>query len=448
MPLFLIYQNVSLPLQVDAPVTNLEQSNDMAVVNIWDGRRQREHRPDRGGRGTKIKTEYRCHPSLDSGWTRGERAGCSYHCIYFARGICHHGSDCNYLHRVPTVDDESRHRREPQYDIFGRDRLDEEGRTKGAGSISRDSTTLYIYLGGAATQPQELLQKTLHENFSEWGLIDEVNVIQSKGIAFVRYVFRSSTEFAKAAMHQQTLKGVAVDHVLDVRWANDDPNPRARARVKLQQEEAMAKAYLNTLSNMEPEAKRARLHELRLGTAYRPGSVAAAYPDTSDQYDDQQYEGWDARAHAEVSEDPIKAKVAQDKAIKEYQDAIWGKKGHHGQVWHHQEGGVLGVGGVNDGDGIIEEIEDDINRYLPLSDDEAALEYAEEFTEPAEMAQHGQHAEHHDSGPVLPSKQPGMVLHGAQDNLGDGAGSGGGVDSKEESENALGLLGDYGSDSE
>lgn len=362
---------------------------------------------------------------------------------------------------MPTVDDEARHRREPQYDIFGRDRLDEEGRTKGAGAISRDSTTLYIYLGGAATQPQDLLQKALEASFSEWGLIDEINVISSKAIAFVRYVFRSNAEFAKAAMHQQTLKGITADHVLDVRWANDDPNPRARARVKRAQEEAMAKAYLETLSNMEPEAKRARLHELSLGSAYRPGSVAAAYPDTSDQYADPntiaEYEGWDVRAHAEVSGDGGKATTAQDAAIREYQEKIWGP-GKRGQEQHQ------GPGGGIDGD-LVEDVEDDINRYLPLddNDDEAALEYPEELTEPVveNLARPiAQQAQQHDGDePLEQQKAPEEEQDRSPGGIENIKAGGGRVDDSEkssqggnaeESGDALGLqlLGGYGSDSD
>eukprot|EP00889_Picochlorum_renovo_P007293 jgi/Picre1/34323/NNA_001796.t1 len=78
----------------------------------------------------------------------GEKAGNRFICLYFARGLCHHGSSCNYVHRVPDADFELYHRTQPQYDIFGRDRsLDIDASTKGAGSLNRDCTTLYLYLG-------------------------------------------------------------------------------------------------------------------------------------------------------------------------------------------------------------------------------------------------------------------------------------------------------------
>ncbi|KAL4545726.1 hypothetical protein Ndes2526B_g00377 [Nannochloris sp. 'desiccata'] len=378
--------------QVEAPVTGYEHTNDMATYNIWDGRRQKAHRPPKEGRGTKLKSEYKCNPDLDSGYTRGERAGCSYHCIYFARGICHHGSDCNYLHRLPTASDEVKHLSEPQYDIFGRDRLDEEGATKRIGSISRECTTLYIYLGGAATQPQAILASAVTDSFSPWGPLDDVSVIPSKAIAFVRYKWRSSAEFAKAAMHQQTLTNIDIskaDHVLDRR--------------------------------------RQGCMSLKLGSSYRPGGVASKYPNTNGQY----YEGWDARAHAEVAGedggnggDRSKASVlVQDKAIREYEDEIWGKKSRYQQSWRQHQSGV-GVGIV--GEFIAEE--DDINRYLPLSEDDD-VGYPEEYTSTAaaEVAEGGCGNEKKVVG-----EMPEVIEDSAVETEGD----------------ALGLLGGYGSESD
>lgn len=213
----------------------------------------------------------------------------------------------NYLHRVPTAEDEARHRAEPQYDIFGRERLAETGRTKGVGSYSRDCTTLYAFIGAAAQLPPEKLHQLLRDEFAEWGPIDDVHAVSSKAIAFVRYRWRASAEFAKAAMHQQVLMGGDVAAVLDVRWANDDPNPKARAAVQRNREEALVGAYVSAVNNSDPETKRARLAQLALSANYTPGAAASAYPDTSGQYTSAQrysheYQGWDARAHAEVQQ--------------------------------------------------------------------------------------------------------------------------------------------------
>ena len=49
------------------------------------------------------------------------------------RGLCHHGAECDYLHRVPTEADEARHRCDYSHDIFGRERgpSSRDGRKKG-----------------------------------------------------------------------------------------------------------------------------------------------------------------------------------------------------------------------------------------------------------------------------------------------------------------------------
>lgn len=267
--------------QVKQPVTTLEESNDMMNYNIWSHRGYRPSRQRQEGKAIQL-SQYRCHRDLDCGWTRGEKSGCTFICIYFARGICHHGSDCNFRHRVPDASFELHHRRQPQYDIFGRDRDAELVGTKGAGCLSRDCTTLYIYLGALASLPKEQVEEMLRDEFGEWGEIEEVNVVPRKAIGFVRFVFRSSAEFAKAAMHQQQLTGDAnvTSTVLDVRWALDDPNPVAIERVKRKQEEALVRAYMEAIERLGPEEKRARIHDIELSRGYNPNAVTSSYPRT------------------------------------------------------------------------------------------------------------------------------------------------------------------------
>lgn len=53
-----------------------------------------------------------------------------------------------------------------------------------------------------------------------------VRVVASKSIGFVTYSLRVSAEFAKEAMADQTLDS---SEVINVRWANEDPNPAAKA---------------------------------------------------------------------------------------------------------------------------------------------------------------------------------------------------------------------------
>jgi len=265
--------------QVSQPVSTVaaRQHGDGGTTNIWEGR---TYRSDHGrGRGTILKSEYKCHSKIDSGWTRGERAGTRFVCVYFARGVCHYGSDCNYTHRVPDADFELFHRTQPQYDIFGRDRsLDVDGNMKGVGSMNRDCTTLYLYLGALASVPAEKVEEMVREDFQEWGEIEEINIVSRKAVGFVRYIFRSSAEFAKAAMHQQQLTGDdTTGTVLDVRWAYDDPNPKAVERVRLKREKMLADAYMASIERLPEEERVVRLNEIALAQGYREGAVTSAY---------------------------------------------------------------------------------------------------------------------------------------------------------------------------
>lgn len=66
--------------------------------------------------------------------------------------------------------------------------------------------TLFIYYGGAAEWGGQRLRELLSESFSEWGAIEDIHVVPSKCIGFVRYAFRASAEFAKEAMMGQKLR--------------------------------------------------------------------------------------------------------------------------------------------------------------------------------------------------------------------------------------------------
>lgn len=64
--------------------------------------------------------------------------------------------------------------------------------------------------------------------------------------AFVRYKFRASAEFAKEAMAGQTLWRAEEAEPLNVRWANDDPNPVAIVRVANETEERVRDMFLRS----------------------------------------------------------------------------------------------------------------------------------------------------------------------------------------------------------
>jgi len=76
-------------------------------------------------------------------------------------------------------------------------------------------------------------------HFAEWGQIERIRVLNSRGVGFVTYTNEANAQFAKEAMAHQSL-----DHseILNVRWATVDPNPMAQARDKRRVEEQAAAA--------------------------------------------------------------------------------------------------------------------------------------------------------------------------------------------------------------
>ncbi len=82
-------------------------------------------------------------------------------------------------------------------------------------------------------------------------------------------------------LQNQHLKNsdMASSESLDVRWANDDPNPKSVRRVKRQYEEEYMDAVRSAVNELPPEQKKARLLEMQLyGTHIPPGSAVAPYP--------------------------------------------------------------------------------------------------------------------------------------------------------------------------
>lgn len=82
-------------------------------------------------------------------------------------------------------------------------------------------------------------------------------------------------------LQNQHLKGsnMASSDTLDVRWANDDPNPKAVRRVKRQYEEEYMSTVREAVNELPPEQKRARLLEMQLyGTVQPSNSAVAPYP--------------------------------------------------------------------------------------------------------------------------------------------------------------------------
>lgn len=179
------------------------------------------------------KATTRCRPKYDQGMTLADVSDNKYICIHFAMGNCTHGSECKFLHRVPTIEDTKQV--SLLHDIFGRERHhDHRDDMGGVGSFAKETRTLYVT--GMAVMQSPQADEILARHFGEWGPIEEISVKPKYGCAFVRYTHRFFTEFAKIAMAEQSL-----DHneQINCRWAHDDPNPKAIVRNKWETEEKL-----------------------------------------------------------------------------------------------------------------------------------------------------------------------------------------------------------------
>ncbi|KAJ1499774.1 Pre-mRNA-splicing factor [Coelomomyces lativittatus] len=146
------------------------------------------------------------------------------------------GHKCEYMHRIPKLDDLE----ETMKDCFGRDRhRDERDDMNGVGCFNRENRT--IYLGNLHPYDVSHGERVIRRHFSVFGEIERINVIHGKAIAFVRYKKRANAEFAKEAMEHQALDA---GEMLNVRWANDDPNPRAQMEAKRKLEETFVHHYV------------------------------------------------------------------------------------------------------------------------------------------------------------------------------------------------------------
>ena len=198
-----------------------DQSGD---YNLW----YHKHTGERARGSSREAAVHRCVVKRDGGTTRANGAkGRCYFCIYFARGCCSKGAECTFHHRIPTPADDAA--ATPTKDIFSRERhRDHREDMGGVGSFNDPSRTLYV--GGLALSlkkaPGWTARAAVYSAFAEWGEVENINVIERLSIAFVRYRCRSSAEFAREAMTNQSLGN---GEMLNTRWAHDDPNPKAMA---------------------------------------------------------------------------------------------------------------------------------------------------------------------------------------------------------------------------
>lgn len=237
------------------------------VFNIWYNKWSGGDREDKYL--SKHAATSRCNVAKDSGYTRADKVPGSYFCLFFARGVCPNGHQCQYLHRLPTLHDLFN----PNVDCFGRDKFsDYRDDMGGVGSFMRQNRTLYV----GRIHVTDDIEEVVARHFAEWGQVERTRVLTSRGVAFVTYTNEANAQFAKEAMAHQSL-----DHseILNVRWATVDPNPLAQKREARRLEEQAAEAvrralpaeFVAELEGRDPEAKKRKKIEGSFGLqGYEP----------------------------------------------------------------------------------------------------------------------------------------------------------------------------------
>ncbi|KAK3325414.1 hypothetical protein B0H66DRAFT_123393 [Apodospora peruviana] len=231
------------------------------TFNIWYNKWSGGDREDSATSQTAAKG--RCNVVRDSGYTRADGHPGSYFCLFFARGICPKGQDCDYLHRLPGIHDIF----QPNVDCFGRDRhSDYRDDMGGVGTFSRQNRTIYV----GRIHVQDDIEEVVARHFAEWGQIERIRVLNTRGVAFITYTNEANAQFAKEAMAHQSLEH---DEVLNVRWATEDPNPMAKKREARRIEEQAAEAirralpaeFVAEIEGKDPEARKRRKIESSYG---------------------------------------------------------------------------------------------------------------------------------------------------------------------------------------
>ncbi|OCK98023.1 uncharacterized protein K441DRAFT_545931 [Cenococcum geophilum 1.58] len=231
------------------------------IFNIWYNKWSGGDREDKYL--SKTAAPSRCNIARDSGYTRADKIPGSYFCLFFARGLCPRGQECEYLHRLPGIHDLFN----PNVDCFGRDKhSDYRDDMGGVGSFMRQNRTLYV----GRIHVTDDIEEVVARHFQEWGQIDRIRVLTARGVAFVTYTNEANSQFAKEAMAHQ-----ALDHseILNVRWATVDPNPQAQKREAHRIEEQAAEAirralpadYVAEIEGRDPDQKKRRKIEGSFG---------------------------------------------------------------------------------------------------------------------------------------------------------------------------------------
>ena len=270
--------------QISHPIGPRKSDNpSKTTYNIWYNKNVGE----RGHSKERVHATSRCNIAQDSGQTKGSERqwGGTFLCLKFARGCCPFGYECSWIHALPSNEFDAN--LETTKDCFGRERHENvRDDQSGVGSFSSDpDTARTLYVGGISVTSD--LQSIVYEHFKEWGEIDNIRMLQSKGVAFVRYKNRSSAEFALEAMQSQSL-----DHneILNVRWATDDPNPWVVKRKLQKSKEQLFSAVLSDydgpleITPGSEDGRQFQKRQRRGCESLDQGEAVSYYPNTDSQY--------------------------------------------------------------------------------------------------------------------------------------------------------------------
>ncbi len=153
-----------------------------------------------------VKNVFRCEPSEHVGATRADLAPPPMRfCLFFARGCCSKGSECEYLHRIP--DKAHQAHIEESHDAFGRPRFGWRG-----AELTTEVRTIRI--DNLPSNRPELANRLKYYT-GMYGEVAEFSYIPSMNVCFVEYRCRAQAEFAKEAL---TGNNVGDDECLHVKW--------------------------------------------------------------------------------------------------------------------------------------------------------------------------------------------------------------------------------------
>ncbi|EDO18156.1 hypothetical protein Kpol_1031p63 [Vanderwaltozyma polyspora DSM 70294] len=213
--------------------------------NLWYNKWSQGHSGN-----ARFVNPYRLEPNLHSGVSRGDLEGNKFFCLYFAKGLCCLGKKCTYKHHIPEEEDTIQlNLKTGVLDCFGREKFGEfRDDMGGVGSFRKQNKTLYIGgLTGSLNNKNlsnSQIESRLRFMFGRLGEIERIRYVESKNCAFVSFRFQCNAEFAKEAMSNQTLL-IPSDKEWDarkegtgllVKWANDDPDPKAKKRMQQESE--------------------------------------------------------------------------------------------------------------------------------------------------------------------------------------------------------------------